>query len=410
MQTLTRTLFAGGSVWDAASGLVSVADVVVEQGRIVDVGPGLDGDVAVDVAGRTLLPGLMDCHVHMAMSDFDVLRRMDAPFALFYFEAVRNLRTVLDLGITTVRDAAGADAGMREAVATGLIAGPRMLITVNMISQTGGHGDSYERCGGMNPLGLPYPGMPDGVADGVEAVRLKVRELIRAGADGIKVAASGGVLSPNTQSTLAQLRLDELTELVLEASQAGRWVMAHCHSATGARNAVAAGVRSIEHGSFLDADVIAQMAERGTWLVPTLLAAQGVSAAVAAGQQLPPRVVEKAEQARDSAANVVRMASEAGVPIAMGTDCPVSPHGTNLRELELMVQAGLTPVQALTTATASAARLLQLENELGSVEPGKRADLVVLAGDPFTFADYPNRIEQVWKDGELVGASPRGVA
>ncbi len=350
----------------------------------------------------------MDCHVHMAMSDFDVLRGMDSPFSLFYFEAVRNLRTVLDLGITTVRDAAGADAGMREAVATGLVAGPRMLITVNMISQTGGHGDYYERCGGMSPLGLPHRGMPDGVVDGVEAVRRKVRELIRAGADGIKVAASGGVLSPNTQSTVPQLRLDELTELVAEAGQAGRWVMAHCHSAAGARNAVAAGVRSIEHGSFLDAEVIAQMAERGTWLVPTLLASHGVSAAAAAGQQLPARVVEKAEQARDSAAGVLRMANDAGVPIAMGTDCPVSPHGTNLRELDLMVQAGLTPVQALTAATVSAAKLLQVDADLGSLEPGKRADIVVLSGDPFTFADYSERIEQVWKDGVRVDAGSPG--
>lgn len=405
---MTRTVFVGGSVWDAASGAVSIADLVVEGDRIVEIGLELDGDVAVEVCGRTLLPGLMDCHVHMAMSDFDVLRGMDSPFSLFYFEAVRNLRTVLDLGITTVRDAAGADAGMREAVATGLVAGPRMLITVNMISQTGGHGDYYERCGGMNPLGLPHRGMPDGVVDGVEAVRRKVRELIRAGADGIKVAASGGVLSPNTQSTVPQLRLDELTELVAEAGQAGRWVMAHCHSAAGARNAVAAGVRSIEHGSFLDAEVIAQMAERGTWLVPTLLASHGVSAAAAAGQQLPARVVEKAEQARDSAAGVLRMANDAGVPIAMGTDCPVSPHGTNLRELDLMVQAGLTPVQALTAATVSAAKLLQVDADLGSLEPGKRADIVVLSGDPFTFADYSERIEQVWKDGVRVDAGSPG--
>jgi len=123
---MTRTVFAGGSVWDARSGVVSIADLVVEGDRIVEMGTGLDGDVVVDVSGRTLLPGLMDCHVHMAMSDFDVLRGMDSPFSLFYFEAVRNLRTVLDLGITTVRDAAGADAGMREAVATGLVLQPHL--------------------------------------------------------------------------------------------------------------------------------------------------------------------------------------------------------------------------------------------------------------------------------------------
>ncbi|MDT7550075.1 MAG: hypothetical protein QOE84_2469 [Actinomycetota bacterium] len=406
---MTRTLMSGGSVFDAASGTIATGDVVLEDGRIVDVGPGLDGDTSVDVTGRTLLPGLMDCHVHMAFTDFDVMRAIHSPFSLSFYESVGHLRTVLDLGITTVRDAGGADAGMQEAVRSGIVAGPRMLITINMVSQTGGHGDPYERCGGPNPMDLPYPGMPSALVDGVEAVRLKVRELIRAGADGIKVAASGGVLSPNTDSNLPQLRLDELTELVAEAQHAGRWVMAHCHSADGARNAVRAGVRSIEHGSFLDDDAIALMAERGTWLVPTLIAAHGVTAAAAAGQQFPARILEKAARASESAKHAVRAAHAAGVPIAMGTDCPVSPHGTNLTELGLMVEAGLSPGEALTAATSSAARLLRLDQELGSLEPGKRADVVVVGGDPLSFDGYAERVEQVWKDGVLVGpgSSPR---
>ena len=399
---MSRTLLSGGSVFDASSGQVAAADVVMESGRIVDVGVGLDGDTAVDVTGRTLLPGLMDCHVHMAMADFDFVGAIDKPFSLGFYQSGANLRAVLDLGITTVRDAGGADAGLREAVATGVLAGPRLLITINMISQTGGHGDFYERCGGRNPAYPPYPGMPDAVVDGVEAVRLKVRELIRDGADGIKVAASGGVLSPNTDSRLPQLRLDELTELVAEAQHAGRWVMAHCHSAAGARNAVAAGVRSIEHGSFLDDEVIAQMADTGTWLVPTLIAAHGVSAAAEAGQKIPERVVEKARQASASAKHVLRAAYDAGVPVAMGTDCPVSPHGTNLTELVLMAEAGLPPAEVLKAATSSAARLLRLDDELGALEPGKRADVVVLSGDPFSFDGYADRVEQVWKDGVRV--------
>lgn len=295
---------------------------------------------------------------------------------------------------------------MKEAVARGIVPGPRMLITLNMISQTGGHGDGYERCGRGNAIFPSYPGMPDAVVDGVEAIRRKVRELIRAGADGIKVAASGGVLSPNTDSTLPQLRLDELAELVVEAQHAGRWVMAHCHSADGGRNAVRAGVRSIEHGSFLDDDVIGMMAEKGTWLVPTLLAAHGVVAAAAGGQHVPERVVEKAERAAANARHAVRSAREAGVPIAMGTDCPVSPHGTNLTELGLLVDAGLTPGEALVAATSSAARLLRLDEELGVLEAGKRADLVVVAGDPLSFDEgFRERVEQVWKDGVLVGGA-----
>ena len=403
---MTRTLFSGGSVFDPVSGTVAAGDVVIADGRVVDVGTRLDGDVEVDATGRTLLPGLMDCHVHMSMTDFDMIRLRDTPFSLGFFQAVGSLRTVLDLGITTVRDAGGADAGMREAVARGILPGPRMLITLNMISQTGGHGDGYERCGSGNPIFPSYPGMPQAVVDGVDAIRRKVRELIRAGADGIKVAASGGVLSPNTDSTLPQLRLDELTELVVEAQHAGRWVMAHCHSADGGRHAVRAGVRSIEHGSFLDDDVIGRMAETGTWLVPTLLAAHGVVAAAAGRQHVPERVVDKAERAAANARHVVRSARDAGVPIAMGTDCPVSPHGTNLTELRLLVEAGLTPAEALVAATSSAARLLRLDEELGVLEPGKRADVVLVSGDPLSFDEgFRDRVEQVWKDGVLVGGA-----
>ncbi|MCU1587758.1 MAG: amidohydrolase family protein [Frankiales bacterium] len=402
---MTRTLFSGGSVFDPASGAVQTADVVIEDGLVVDVGPGLDGDTAVDATGRTILPGLMDCHVHMTMSDFNVPRMMDLPFSMPFFEMVGNMRTVLDLGITTVRDAWGSDQGVQHAQRAGLLAGPRLLITIRMISQTGGHADPYERCGGNNPIFPPYPGSPDGTVDGVEEVRLRVRELIRAGADGIKVAASGGVLSPNTDSNLPQLRLDELTELVVEAEHAGRWVMAHCHSAAGARNAVEAGVRSIEHGSFLDAEALEMMAERGTWLVPTLIAAHGVAAAAERGETMPERVLEKARQASESAKHTVRRAKEAGVPIAMGTDCPVSPHGTNLEELKLMVEAGLTPAEALVAATSSAAKLLRLDQELGSLEAGKRADLVLVSGDPFDFEGYADRVEQVWQDGVRVSPS-----
>ena len=399
---MTRTLFSGGSVFDPVGGTVSDADVVIEDGLVVGVGTGLDGDTQVDVRGKTILPGLFDCHVHMTMSDFNIPRMLDLPFSMQFFEAVRNLRTVLDLGITTVRDAWGSDQGVKEAVDSGLIAGPRLRITIRMVSQTGGHADPYERCGGDNPIFPAYPGSPDGLVNGVEEVRLKVRELIRAGADGIKVAASGGVLSPNTDSNLPQLRLDELTELVAEAEHAGRWVMAHCHSAAGARNAVEAGVRSIDHGSFLDDDVLGLMAERGTWLVPTLIAAHGVTRSAAAGNPLPTRVIEKAEQAAAAAKETVGRALAAGVRIAMGTDCPVNPHGTNLEELQLMVEAGLTPAQALHAATLSAAQLLRLEDELGTIEPGKRADLVLLSGDPFDFNGYAGRVEQVWKDGVRV--------
>ena len=399
---MTRTVLRGGQVFDPHSLSFGDADVVIEDGRFVDVGPGLDGDEAVDVSGRTLLPGMFDCHDHVVMEHFDYLRLFTEPFSLQFFYAARVLRQTLDLGITTVRDAWGADAGVKAAVERGLVAGPRLRITVSMVAQTGGHADSWSLCGGMLPVLPPHPGRPSGVVDGPENLRRVIRELIRAGADGIKVAASGGVLSLNTDPHLPQLGQDELTAIVDEAATAGRWVMAHCHAAAGAKNAVRAGVRSIDHGSYLDEEAVAMMADRGTWLVPTLLAAQGVLDAAAAGTALPAGVLEKAQEATASAKDSCRLAVEAGVAVAMGTDCPVSPHGTNLRELALMSDAGLGPARALHAATLSAAALLRLDDELGSIEPGKRADVVVVSGDPLDFDDYAGRVEQVWKDGVSV--------
>ena len=396
---MSRTLLRGGRVFDPHSLSFADADVVLEDGRFVDVGPGLDGDEAVDVSGRTLLPGMFDCHDHVVMEHFDYLRIFTEPFSLQFFYAAKVLKQTLDLGITTVRDAWGADAGVKAAVERGIVPGPRLRITISMVAQTGGHADSWSLCGAALPVLPPHPGRPSGVVDGPENLRRLVRELIRAGADGIKVAASGGVLSLNTDPHLPQLGEDELTAIVDEAATAGRWVMAHCHAAAGAKNAIRAGVRSIDHGSYLDDEAVAMMAERGTWLVPTLLAAQGVIDAAAGGTALPPGVLDKAHEATASAKSSFRLAVEAGVKVAMGTDCPVSPHGTNLRELALMSEAGLAPAGALHAATLSAAQLLQLGDELGSIEPGKRADVVVLSGDPLDFTDYAERVEQVWKDG-----------
>jgi len=405
---VTRTLLRGGAVFDPRSLAVADADVVIEDGRVIDVGPGLDGDESVDVSGRTLLPGMFDCHTHVVMEHFDYLRILIEPFSLQFFYAVKALRQTLDLGITTVRDAWGADAGVKQAVETGLIAGPRLRITISMVAQTGGHADSWSQCGAMLPVLPAHPGRPNGVVDGPENLRRLVRELVRAGADGIKVAASGGVLSHNTDPHLPQLGEDELTAIVDEAAVAGRWVMAHCHSAAGAKNAVRAGVRSIDHGSYLDDEVVGLMAERGTWLVPTLLAAQGVIDSAAAGAQLPPGILEKAEEATSRAKESFRLAVDAGVPVAMGTDCPVSPHGTNLREIQLMADAGLGPARALHASTLSAAALLRLDDELGSIEPGKRADVVAVTGDPLDLDDYASRVERVWKDGVLVKDATTG--
>ena len=228
-----RTIFRGGRVFDGTGAPVRDSDLVVEDGRIVQVGPGLDGDEVIDATGKTLLPGLFDCHTHIMFSHLDTLRELQTPFSFKFFDAGRNLLATLRVGITTIRDAAGADLGVKKAVEEGLIPGPRMQISLNALSQTGGHGDQWMPCGGLLPLFGPYPGMPDATVDGPEEMRRKVRELIRDGADVIKVCTTGGVLSSRDDPRHAHFRMDELETLVAEAAAAGLWVMAHAMGLRG---------------------------------------------------------------------------------------------------------------------------------------------------------------------------------
>jgi imidazolonepropionase-like amidohydrolase len=399
---VSRTILAGGRVFDGTGAPVRDADVVIEAGRIVDVGAGLDGDEVVDLAGRCLLPGLFDCHTHVTLSDVDLLGNLQRPFSYRFFQTVGNLAATLAAGITTVRDAAGADAGVKRAVADGLVPGPRLQISVTLLSQTGGHGDGWFASGQQVRFWPVYPGVPAGLVDGPEQLRRKVRELVRAGADVIKVATTGGVLSPTDDPRHAHFRGDELAALVAEASAAGRWVMAHAQGGDGIKAAVRAGIRSIEHGIYLDDEAIELMLERGAWLVPTLVAPRGVLAAAAAGVPLPDAAVRKAAEVSEAHADSFRRAVAAGVKVAMGTDSGVTPHGRNLAELELMAKGGMAPAAALQATTASAAALMGLEAELGTLEPGKRADVVAVDGDPFELATLPDRIAAVWQDGRLV--------
>ena len=399
---MTRLLFRGGAVFDANADTAAPADVVVENGRILDVGQGLDGDQAVDCTGLHLLPGLFDAHVHVMLSHIDMWRIVQTPFSYRFFEAAGNLEATLRAGITTVRDAGGADLGVKEAVDKGLIAGPRLQIALKMLSQTGGHGDGWMASGGTVDLFPPYPGMPATIVDGVEEMRRKVRELIRDGADVIKVATSGGVLSPRDEPTHAHFRPAELEVLVEEATAAGIGVMAHAQANRGIKNAIAAGIRSIEHGIYLDDQAIEMMLERGTYLVPTLVAPRGVLRAAAAGAQIPEASLSKAREVIEVHRDSFGRAVAAGVKIAMGTDTGVTPHGENLAELALMVEGGMTPHQALVAATRTAAELMGLASELGTLEPGKRADLVLVEGDPLEVATLPDRITAVWKDGRKV--------
>jgi imidazolonepropionase-like amidohydrolase len=396
---MTRTVFRGARVFDGTGSNPAAADVVVENGRIVDVGSGLDGDESVELDGRTILPGFFDCHTHVTISHVDLWRVAQQPFSLMFYEAAHNLAATLRIGITSIRDAGGADLGIRQAVDDGLIAGPRMQISLIMLTQTGGHGDEWYPSGAVIPFMIEHPGRPSGLVDGPDEMRRKVRELVRMGADVIKVATSGGVLSPRDDPRHAHFRPAELDVLVEEATAAGIFVMAHAQGGDGIKNAVRAGIRSIDHGIFLDDEAIELMKARGTWFVPTLVAPQGVIDAADAGVPLPPAIVDKARSVIEIHRSAFHRAVEAGVRIAMGTDSGVTPHGRNLRELALMAEGGMSPGAVLEATTRSAAQLLGVDGERGTIETGKLADLVVVAGDPYDFRDFDDRVESVWKAG-----------
>ncbi len=400
---MARTVFSGGRVFDGTGADVAAADLVIEDGRIIDVGHGLDGDEAVDVSGKTLLPGLFDTHVHLTTryEDFDESRVMNEPFSLSFFRTVETLRTTLGLGITTVRDATGADLGLKVAVDEGTLVGPRMQISVGMLSMTGGHADPWLPSGGTSFWDVVYPGMPSGVCDGPDEASRKVREMVRAGADWIKIAATGGFTTPGAEPGAPTFSQEELDAIVRTAADLATPVMAHAHGPEGIKRAVRAGVRSIEHGTFLDREAAEMMVERGTWLVPTLTAGD-TTEAIAADPSISAAVRAKYRDLGRPEFDAFALAAEAGVRIAMGTDCPVAPHGTNLNELRHMANHGSSPSQALVAATSSAAEMMGLTDVSGTLERGKRADVVVVDGDALEFAHLEDRIEQVWKDGVRV--------
>ena len=398
-----RLLVRGGTVFDPHTGRAAEADVVIEGERIVAVGSDLDGDEDLDATGSLVVPGFIDCHVHVTVDEIDLLQLIQAPFSLRFFKAVRNLASTLHAGVTTARDAAGADLGVKEAVATGLIPGPDLRIAIGMLSQTGGHADEWMVSGNCVPaLWPPHPGAPATVVDGVDEIRRTVRELIRAGADVIKVATTGGVISPRSNPGSAHFRDDELSAMIAEATAAGLSVMAHAQGTEGIKNAVRAGVRSIEHGVFLDEEAVTMMVERGTWLVPTLSAPQKLLRQAASGTVLTEATRRKVTDLVTAHQDSLRLAHDAGVRIAMGSDAGIAPHGQNLRELELMGEQGLSPAEALRAATSSAAQLLGMADEIGELAPGKLANLVLLHGIDVAVHDLGARVHTVIHRGAIV--------
>lgn len=396
---MKRFLFYGGEVFDGSGAPPAPGDVAIENGHIVDCATGLDGDIGVDCRGCTLLPGLIDCHAHIMTDSLDFIDRLNTPYSYACFRAARALRRTVSVGITTLRDAGGADHGLKRAIDDGLVVGPRLVVALSIISQTGGHADGWWPSGATFTT---WADVPKGPVDGVDALRRRVRELLRGGADVIKVATSGGVLSRSDPSA-RHFSDEELDVVVAEAAAANRPVMAHAQSAAGVKAALRAGARSIEHGVDLDDEAISMMLERQAWLVPTLLAPHGVLRAAERGVAIDDTTVEKCRSVIERHARSFALAVSAGVQVAMGSDCPASPHGTNLDELTLMSSEGdMSASAALCAATSSAAALLGLDDELGSVGPGRRADLTVVRGGVDDLADLSGRIVRVWKDGQEV--------
>lgn len=409
---MTYTVIHNGTLIDGNGGApLSNAVVLIDGNHIRSVGVSEeiklpDDATYIDAAGGYIMPGLIDTHVHLMLEGVNIVGLMQTPFSLNFYKAIEYMRRTLHAGVTTVRDAGGADAGLKLAVEQGLVEGPRMQISINALTITGGHGDGWTPSGNDFALFMSHPGMPDGRCDGPEAVRRKVREMLRAGAEVIKVHASGGVLSPTDHPEFAQFSPEELAIIVQEASyRRGVKVMAHAQGSEGIKNAVRAGIHSIEHGIYLDDEAIELMLERGTYLVPTLVAPLGVLEAGEQSGTMPEYGVRKAREVVEVHRASITKAYKAGVKIAMGTDAAVVPHGTNLRELGLMCDAGMTPMDVIVAATKTAAECLGWQDRVGTLEAGKLADIVISTVDPLsdmhTLANN-HTIAVVIKDGKVV--------
>ncbi len=362
--------------------------ILIEDERISRVGR--DGQVqiprgasVIDAQGGSILPGLIDTHVHFMLEYPDVLRGLLTPPSLSLLQAIPRMLATLEAGVTTIRDAGGSPAGLKMAVERGIVAGPRMQVAVSIISQTGGHGDGYYPCCvDIGMFGINLPDVPHTVVDGVEAVRKATREILRAGADWIKLATSGGVLSTADAPTSSQLTIEEISTAVYEAAAQEKRCMAHAQGTQGIKNAILAGVASIEHGVYLTDELVDLMLERDVWLVPTLVAPLAVvDFSREHPEILPPMMAAKAISVVKDHQQSFRKAVEAGVKIAMGTDSGVGKHGENGYELQLMVENGMTPMQAILASTARAAELLHLDKQLGTIEEGKLADIIVVSGN-----------------------------
>lgn len=384
------------------------ATVVVGDGTIKEIMP-LSRDVkprdarVIDLKGKTLMPGLIDAHVHVGNIEVVMERTAALPPAVYVHRATRNLETDIDLGFTTLRDAGGLDWSFRAAIDQGLIRGPRLLLSVNMLTQTGGHGDkrgiAREENVPRNSLGI----FPE-ICDGPDEVRRSARQALRRGADQIKVMADGGVVSPSDKPGQWQFEVEELRAAVQVAEAAGTYVMAHCYTDNAIRHCLEAGVRSIEHGNLMSASVAELMVEKGAYFVPTLTVYQ-VLAKHGREEGMDAFTLEKLNSVLDGGLQSLEAAYRAGVKIGSGTDI-VGPF-QHLKALEFVLKAEvMTPMEVIVSATRTNAELVGLADKVGTIESGKWADLIVFDGNPLEDIGLFERAQElvvlVMKEGRIV--------
>jgi imidazolonepropionase-like amidohydrolase len=402
------TLVQAGNLIDGrADRALGPATIVIEDGHITAVerghrAPG-DGEALIDLSASTVLPGLMDMHTHLTseLGPGSYIHRFTDGAPEVTLRSTVFARRTLEAGFTTVRDLGdrhNASIALRDAIARGDVVGPRIFTAGKSIATTGGHADPTT---GWAAHIAGDPGPREGVINGVAEARKAVRQRYKDGADLIKVTATGGVLSLASSGENPQFTQDELEAVVATARDYGFHVAAHAHGTEGMRRAVLAGVHSIEHGTYMDDEVIRLMKRHGTWYVPTILAGRFVGEMAAVPGYFPEVVQPKAAAIGPQIQDTFARAHRAGVKIVFGTDCGVAPHGDNAREFVYMVEAGMSPMDAIRSATSVAAEFLGMTEQLGTIEPGKLADLVAVEGDPLADISRLGAVHFVMKEGAV---------
>ncbi|SRR5438046_1788670 len=397
--------------------LVQHGVIIVQGDKIVDVGSNLTipgGAKVIDLGDATLSPGFIDAHTHLTLDysgDYNLrrLHELDLDVSEQAIRATTFARATIEAGFTTVRDLGSrfvgsrefVDVALRNSINKGLIVGPRMLVATKGIGATGGHFDPTS--GFRDFLFGREPDYTDGIADGPEEIRKAVRFEVKNGADVIKAAVSGGVLSLADEVDTPQLTPSEMAALVDESHRLRKKVAVHCHGDQAAREAIEAGVDSIEHGSFMKPETLTRMKNKGTFLTPTLMATEWIRSKL---DNYPPALQAKAKAAGAARSDMFRSAVKMGVKISFGTDAAVFPHGQNAKEFKLMVDLGMAPIDALKSATVSDAELLGIAQEVGTLEKGKLADVIAMPSDPTSDITATERVSFVMKEGKIVRSGP----